>query len=127
MNIWSRAIANLLIILIAWVSLFIASAPMFIIATISWLVVKPQDSEGNKINIFNHLVGVLYAQDQSINQAMCGNTDSTISGRTGYWASKGNEVSLAMEKVINLLLFWQPDHCRSAIEGDEPELYPWVF
>lgn len=59
--------------------------------------------------------------DQTINAVGLGNMDHTISGRVGRAAVEGNPVGLAMEKVINTLLWFDPDHCRQAIEHDEPK------
>ena len=51
-----------------------------------------------------------------------GSEDHTISGHVGYRAMKsGKKRWLLAEKLINKLFYFQPDHCRNAIEWDEVE------
>ena len=56
----------------------------------------------------------MVATDQVINALFAGDIDETISGRTGR-AFSGSW----LEKLINFLFSWQPDHCKNAIEADE--------
>ena len=49
-----------------------------------------------------------------------GSEDHTTSGRVGYKAKHTkNPIWLFFEKVINMIFFWDDDHCRKSIEEDE--------
>lgn len=61
----------------------------------------------------------------SISQFLCvlllnGHEDQTFSGEIGRRAElTGAWYYLAIERVINAIFFFDPDHCRSSIEKDE--------
>jgi len=60
------------------------------------------------------------ADDQKVFAMLGGkNPDHTISGHVGYRSLQGRKEYQQAEKVIDLLFWWQPDHCRNAIEVDE--------
>lgn len=49
-----------------------------------------------------------------------GNEDHTFSGEVGYRAKTTNKRRwLLVEKAINILFWFDPDHCRNSIEWDE--------
>lgn len=64
---------------------------------------------------------LLVSIDQFFNVLLLnGSEDHTISGRVGYKALTTKKRGwLIAEKVINTLFFFEPDHCRNAIEYDE--------
>ena len=64
---------------------------------------------------------VLVALDQLLNVVLLnGSEDHTISGRVGYKAMTTKKRRwLILEKVINTLFWFQPNHCRLNIEHDE--------
>jgi hypothetical protein len=69
----------------------------------------------------NHIWQVIMSFDQFINTLLGGWADETISARCYRTKSK-------FEWWINLLFFWQPDHCHKAylwemIRGDLPIEY----
>lgn len=68
-----------------------------------------------------YLFRVLLAFDQFVNAVFGGRPDHTISGRTGLAAEEGKPFGLAFERLVNALLFFDPDHCRRSIEWDEVE------
>jgi hypothetical protein len=43
------------------------------------------------------------------------NCDETISSKVGRNAAAGKRWAIVAEKVINTLLWFDPDHCRSSI------------
>ena len=53
------------------------------------------------------------AIDQSVNALMLGDFDETISSRAGrLWPNS------LWTKFINLLVWWEKDHCQTHIEPD---------
>ena len=74
----------------------------------------------------NFFIRILIWLDQGGNVLyLNGSEDHTISGRTGYKAmTTGKWYWLAAEKFIDTLFFWQKNHCRNAIEGDEYLEFP---
>lgn len=68
-----------------------------------------------------YILNVWESVDQTVNAVGFGNMDHTISGRIGRAAMKGSRVALIMEKVVNALFWFDPNHCRRAIEHDEHE------
>lgn len=69
----------------------------------------------------NYFLRLLIALDQFFNVLLLnGSEDHTISGRVGYKAMTTKKKRwLFLEKVINTLFFFDPDHCRNSIEADE--------
>lgn len=69
----------------------------------------------------SYLFRLLVAIDQLFNVLLLnGSEDHTISGRVGYKAlTVGSWRWLALERVINTIFFFDPDHCRNSIEWDE--------
>ena len=61
-------------------------------------------------------IRLLIALDQLGNTICCGDPDETISSRVGRAAVKGKRWALLLERAINTLFFFDPDHCRSSIE-----------
>lgn len=59
---------------------------------------------------------VLIAVDQLGNALLGGWADETLSSRTYRQNSKKRWK--IMEKIINFLFFFQPDHCRKAYEAE---------
>lgn len=117
-----RASINLLAIAFIWlihISVPLVSCLVVIIINL----IKQEDG----FNIKEYIVEVLYSQDQLVNTILCGTPDTTISGRVGYWSLQGDEVAGYMEKVINLLFFFQPNHCQLAIEDDEDHGKPFII
>lgn len=55
---------------------------------------------------------VLLGLDQFVNTIFNGWPDETLSARVHRENRKG------LEKFINILFFFQPDHCRKAFEGE---------
>ena len=69
----------------------------------------------------NYVWRLLIAVDQLFNVLLLnGSEDHTISGRVGYKAQSTHRwYWLWLEKGINTLFFFDPNHCRSSIEWDE--------
>jgi len=63
----------------------------------------------------------MIAMDQFLNVLFLnGSEDHTISGRVGYKAlTIGSWGWLLAEKVINLVFWFDLDHCKNSIEWDE--------
>lgn len=116
-----RAYINLLIIGVIWAGHLLVPIVACIFVMLVNLI------KGNFFNPKDYLVEVLYSQDQLVNTILCGTPDTTISGRAGYWSAKGDPVAQHMEKFINLLFFFQPDHCAKAIEPDEDHGKPFII
>ncbi|GEK08949.1 PH domain-containing protein [Pseudoalteromonas peptidolytica] len=70
---------------------------------------------------YPYLLRVLIAIDQLANVVFLnGSEDHTISGRVGHKAKTTNKwYWLALEKFINILFFFDKNHCRRSIERDE--------
>jgi hypothetical protein len=58
---------------------------------------------------------VLIALDQLINTLIGGFADETLSARAHRQALKGH---VMQEKVIDMMFFWQPHHCKTAYESE---------
>ena len=67
----------------------------------------------------HYFLGLFIAVDQFFNALFGGMPDHTISGRVGYAAIQKKRWGLIMEKIINILFFFDDDHCRKAVEWDE--------
>jgi hypothetical protein len=66
-----------------------------------------------------YILNILIGLDQFVNAILGGLPDHTISGRVGYAAMRGNKIAILLEKLINLLFWFDKDHCRRSIEWDE--------
>lgn len=79
-----------------------------------------------RIKYKDYINNIWVSDDQDIYSLLGGkNVDITISDRIGRECIameaigyKNTEWHQA-ERVVNLLFFWQPNHCRGAIENDE--------
>ena len=68
----------------------------------------------------NWFFRVLLTLDQSLNVILFnGGEDHTISGRVGHKAKSGGWFWRVLEKVINALFWFDPNHCKRAVEQDE--------
>ena len=69
----------------------------------------------------SYILRLLIAIDQVFNVLILnGSEDHTISGRIGYKAQTTNKKRWLMaEKVVNVIFFFEPNHCRNSIEYDE--------
>jgi len=69
----------------------------------------------------HYLFRLLIAIDQLFNVLLLnGSEDHTISGHVGYRAIVTNKFYwLFLERFINMIFFFHPDHCRKSIEQDE--------
>jgi len=63
----------------------------------------------------------LIALDQFLNVALFnGNEDQTISGHVGYKSLTKHTLQwVVAEKVINIIFFFDANHCYNSIEWDE--------
>lgn len=69
-----------------------------------------------------YAISIFESSDQDINAIFGGNVDHTISGRVGYLAqTTGKTKWLVIEKIINTLFWFDPNHCRKYIEYDRLE------
>jgi hypothetical protein len=73
------------------------------------------------MTITDHIWQVVMAFDQLVNALLGGWADETLSARC-------HRTKSIFEPVINVIFFWQPDHCRKAYEwemsrGDLPPEY----
>ena len=59
---------------------------------------------------------LLIAMDQLVNAVFNGFADETISSRAYRWDRDG--VRSWPHKAIDLLFFWQKDHCRTSYESE---------
>jgi hypothetical protein len=66
-----------------------------------------------------YLINVLVSLDQLLNVLIGGYPDETISSRVGRNAAAGKKWALIAEKVINALFWFDPNHCRDAVELEE--------
>lgn len=75
------------------------------------------------------LLQSLIAFDQLVNALLGGWADETLSSRTYRLSYKGLPWSL-MRALIDLVFFWDPDHCRASYESEQerrhlpPQLRP---
>lgn len=68
---------------------------------------------------------VLVAVDQLVNTFFGGMADETISSRLHRRRLRGNALGA---KLVNLLFFWQDDHCKEAYESEMTRQHlPEVF
>ena len=66
--------------------------------------------------IGTYLLNILIWIDQGFNTILGGDPDHTVSGRVEYNATLGYPWAIKLEKWINFVFFWQPDHCNKSIE-----------
>lgn len=72
--------------------------------------------------IGKYVLNIMISIDQLCNAILFGNVDHTISGRVGYNALLGSFWALYAQELINLLFFFDKDHCYTSIEWDEVPL-----
>lgn len=118
-NIWSLVKAASWLLGIFLVGLLLISGGLFVFAILAMLVLIVLSALGKTNKLARYCKNVWYSIDQTINTILGGNPDHTLSGRIGYHALQGSKTCLYMEKVVNLLFWFDKDHCRSAIEYDE--------
>lgn len=64
----------------------------------------------------NYFTSVLIGIDQLANTLLAGYPDETLSSRA--YRQRHKFRWSVMQEVINLLFFWQPDHCRQAYTSE---------
>ena len=57
--------------------------------------------------------------DQLANAALAGHPDETLSSRAYRMRLKGHRYWGWTATAINLLFFWEADHCRAAYESEQ--------
>ena len=69
----------------------------------------------------DYLLNLLRSVSQTVNALFLGgNEDHTISGHVGYMAKTTHKRRwLLAEKFINMLFWFDENHCRTSIELDE--------
>lgn len=65
---------------------------------------------------------LLIAIDQLVNVLLNGEPDETLSSRAHRMRVKGQPYWGWTAGFIDLLFFWQPDHCRQAYESERQRL-----
>ena len=66
-----------------------------------------------------YLLNVAIAADQAVNALLAGAPDETLSSRAHRMRLKGHRYWGWTAKAINLLFFWEADHCRAAHESEQ--------
>lgn len=66
-----------------------------------------------------YLLNVAIAADQAVNALLAGAPDETLSSRAHRMQLKGHRYWGWTAKAINLLFFWEADHCRAAHESEQ--------
>lgn len=61
---------------------------------------------------------VLIALDQLLNTLLCGRADETLSARAHRMRMKRHKWWGWTARCIDLLFFWQADHCKTAYESE---------
>jgi len=125
---WFVAIVFLVIVVITWLLLFIAMSPVLLPVFLISKVKEEGTVFGKKVMFKSWALQMFISQDQGANTILGGSMDTHVSGRVGYQAIRGNGIALRMEKVINgyfKIFFKQDNHCRDAIEHDEPYHNNW--
>lgn len=64
----------------------------------------------------NYVTQVLIAVDQLANALLAGWADETLSSRS--YRQNHKKRWAVMEKIINIIFFFQSDHCRKAYEAE---------
>ena len=64
----------------------------------------------------NYVIQLLVAVDQLANAALCGWADETLSSRA--YRLHDRKFWFVAEKVINILFFFEKDHCQQAYEAE---------
>lgn len=65
-----------------------------------------------------YLLAIAIALDQLLNALLAGAPDETLSSRAHRMRVKGHRYWGWTARAINLLFFWQQDHCRQAYESE---------
>ena len=63
-------------------------------------------------------LNLLIALDQLANCLLRGYPDETLSARAHRMRAKGHRYWGWLADAINLVFFWQEDHCKHAFEGE---------
>lgn len=66
-----------------------------------------------------YIMNLLIAVDQFFNVLLRGEPDETLSSRAHRMRLKGQPVWGWTATAINLLFFWQQDHCKGAFESEQ--------
>ena len=65
-----------------------------------------------------YFVHIAIAIDQLANAVLAGHADETLSARAHRMRIKGQPYWGWTARAINLLFFWQQDHCRGAWQAE---------
>lgn len=68
--------------------------------------------------VATYALHVLIAIDQLANAALLGSPDETLSSRAHRAWRDGKWFGAVFRPLINLLFFWQDDHCAQAYESE---------
>lgn len=71
-----------------------------------------------KATVLHYLLNLAISLDQGINALLAGAPDETLSSRAHRMRVKGHRYWGWTARAINLLFFWQADHCRQAYESE---------
>ena len=66
-----------------------------------------------------YFLNVAIAADQAVNALLAGAPDETLSSRAHRMQLNGHRYWGWTAKAINLLFFWEADHCRAAHESEQ--------
>lgn len=66
-----------------------------------------------------YLLNIAIAVDQMANAVLRGAPDETLSSRAHRMQLKGHRYWGWTATAINLLFFWEADHCRAAHESEQ--------
>ena len=66
----------------------------------------------------SYVKNLLIWADQGLNAVLAGSPDETLSARA-YRLSSSSEFWFWSMKAIDLIFFWQTDHCRRSYEAEQ--------
>jgi len=72
--------------------------------------------------IGGYITRILRSFDQTMNAILLGNTDQTLSARCYEGRVHGVKWCIVAEKILDVVFFWEPNHCEASFFTDPSEL-----
>jgi hypothetical protein len=109
----------LLIVATFWVAFILIKSIVLVPVGIMAICTKESQLFGTKIEWRRWLRDMVISDNQSVNTMLGGDRNVSISSRVGHHAVQGNSMALKMEKFINIIFFWEDNHCRKCSKNNQ--------
>jgi hypothetical protein len=122
---WLLVTFILVFILFLWV--FLAASKVLVMLPVGIVALFKEKSVvlGTTVCWRVWFSSMVRADNHNINTALGGDRNTSLSNRVGTQALKGVSMAIKLQSAINLLFFWENNHCKEAINKDRTNLKSW--